>query len=298
MRILAASALLALAGTVDAGPRVSPAYSVATDTTNSAGRRSQSALYSNEGSLGGVGGVSTAASPVAVAKHGFQGQAYEVTALQIAASPTTLNETATRQLGGSQLLDDLSVLAVPAASISWSILSGPISGISSGGLATAGVVAQDTAATVQGAFEGRTGVLGLTVLDTIADNFGSYAGDGLSDAWQVQFFGQNNPNAAPGLDPDGDGHTNDFEFTAGLVPTSIASRFIVSQAAVVGQPLQRQIQFAPTFADRTYKVESSSDLASWPVTVSGPSPGTGAPITVLDTGAGTRRFYRVVITKP
>ena len=46
------------------------------------------------------------------------------------------------------------------------------------------------------------------MLDTIADNFGTYAGDGLGDDWQVQYFGLSNPNAAPLLDPDFDGHNN------------------------------------------------------------------------------------------
>ena len=89
--------------------------------------------------------------------------------------------------------------------------SGPITGISASGLATAGVVYQDTPATAQGVYAGNTGTLGLTVLDALPDNYGSYAGDGLDDAWQNQYFGLNNPNAAPGHVSDGSGLTNLFK---------------------------------------------------------------------------------------
>ena len=68
---------------------------------------------------------------------------------------------------------------------------------------------------------------------------GSYAADGVGDDWQFQYFGLNNPNAAPLLDPDGDGQNNLFEFTAGLVPTNPLSRFLVSIAPVPGQPTHR-----------------------------------------------------------
>jgi hypothetical protein len=44
--------------------------------------------------------------------------------------------------------------------------------------------------------------------------------------WQLQYFGStNNPAAAPGADPDGDGQDNMAEFVAGTVPTNSASSF-------------------------------------------------------------------------
>jgi len=55
------------------------------------------------------------------------------------------------------------------------------------------------------------------VFDTIPDNFRSYAGDGLLDGWQVQYFGQNNPKAGPSVDATGTGQTNLFKCVAGLV---------------------------------------------------------------------------------
>lgn len=220
MKTLLLITLSSLAAAVlHAGPRSSASYAVGTDSVDAAGRRTASAAYSNDGSLGGITGVSTVASPAETAKHGYIAQLYEVAALQITASPTTINESGTRQLAGSQLLDDLTTLAVPAGSIAWSIVSGPLSSINSNGLATAATVYQDTAATAQGIYAGNSGILGLTVLDTIPDNFGTYAGDGLGDGWQEQYFGLNNPDAGPLLDPDFDGVLNLMEFATALNPT-------------------------------------------------------------------------------
>ena len=69
-------------------------------------------------------------------------------------------------------------------------------------------------ATASASLSGVTGSLDLTVINLLADNFGSYAGDGIDDDWQVSFFGLDNPNAAPNVDFDGDEQDNLFEFLA------------------------------------------------------------------------------------
>lgn len=201
-----------------AGPRTSGSYSMTTESTDSGGKRATSATYTNDGSLGGIAGVSTVVAPAETVKAGFVGQLYEVTALQLAATPTTVNEIATRQLSGAQLLDDFTTNAVPAASITWSIVSGPLTSISTGGIVTAGTVYQDTAASAQGVYAGNTGTLSLSVIDSIKDNFTSYASDGIGDDWQVQYFGINSANAAPTLDLDQDGLNNFAEFALNLNP--------------------------------------------------------------------------------
>jgi len=146
-----------------------------------------------------------------------------------------------------------------------------------------------------------TGTLGLTVLDTIPDNFGSYAADGLGDDWQVQYFGQNNPLAAPLLDPDGDGQNNRFEFTAGLIPTNPLSRFLLSIAPVPGQPGQKHVIFEPIVAGRSYVVKTSLDLssASWTALVGGSVSDNGSQRIVTDTSASeVMKLYKVEIVKP
>lgn len=289
-----------LAAAAHAGPRSSANYSITTDTTDSGGARATSAAYTNDASAGNVSGLSTVASPSETAKSGYIGQLYEITALQLNAAPLTINESGALQLGAWQALDDTTFLSVTATSLSWAVNSGPITGISTSGLASAGTVAQDSAAQVQGSFAGLTGTLNLTVLDTIKDNFGTYASDGIDDAWQTLYFGANNPNAAPGIISDGSGLTNLFKYTAGLIPNNAASTFLLNNAAVTGQPGQRDIVLSPTYSDRSYTIQYSMDLSpgSWQ-TLSGPFAGNGGTTTVTDTNAsGGRKFYRVSISKP
>lgn len=285
-----------------AGPRTSTNYSVVTDTADAGGRRSTSASYSNDGSAGGIAGLSTVAAPAETARQGYIGQLYEVTALQLAATPATVSEGGNRQLSAVQLLDDATTIHVPATSIAWSVQSGPLTGINASGLATAGNVYQNTAATAQGSFGGNTSTLGLTVIDTIPDNFGSYAADGLGDDWQVQFFGQNNPNAGPALDPDLDGHNNMFEFTAGIVPTDALSVFTWRIEPVPAQPLQKRVIFSPVVAGRTYTVMTSPTLgtgASWGNLVGGTVGDNGNERTITDLNATeNKKFYKVEIVKP
>ena len=88
------------------------------------------------------------------------------------------------------------------------MMSGPLSGVNASGLVTATNVYQDTPATVSGSSGGYNTTLGLLVLNTGIDDFALYAADGINDAWQVQYFGENNANAFPGIDADGDGQTN------------------------------------------------------------------------------------------
>jgi hypothetical protein len=285
-----------------AGPRASTNYNVPTDTTDAGGKRTTSAAYTHDGSVGGITGISTVASPAQTAKAGYLGQLSEVTALQLAATPTTVNETATCQISAAELLDDLTTNAVPAASIAWSVASGPLTGINSTGLATAATVYQNTAATAQGSYAGTTGTLGLTVLDSIKDNFAGYASDGVGDDWQVQYFGAPpNANAGPLLDPDGDRQNNLFEYTAGLNPNSDASRFTLRLATVPDQPGQKKVIFDPLVAGRSYTVLTSPNLTngSWIPLAGSTSSDNGSQRTITDTSAlEDRKFYTVEIVKP
>jgi len=299
---LLAATLFAASATLHAGSRTSSSYNVATDITDAGGKRATSASYTNDGSLGGLAGISTVAAPAETAKAGYIAQLYETTGLALTAAAPTVNETATDQLAAWLSLDDATFLTAPATSVTWSVQSGPLTSISANGLATAGIVYQNTAATAQGVHLGFTATLGLTVLNTLPDNFGSYAGDGLGDDWQVQHFGLNNANAAPALDPDGDGQTNAFEFTAGLVPTNSSSRFTLSIQSVPGQPLQKRLVFSPRLSDRLYTVTAKSSLTAGSYTpLSNPSAPSdnGQERTITDLNAsGLAKFYRVEIAKP
>lgn len=63
------------------------------------------------------------------------------------------------------------------------------------------------------------------------DAFAILPTDSIDDAWQIQFFGAgflSNPLAAPDVDADGDGATNQEEFHRGTDPTDPLSGFIAS----------------------------------------------------------------------
>ncbi|MDH4454053.1 MAG: hypothetical protein QE570_12835 [Verrucomicrobiota bacterium] len=211
--------LLVTGSGVHAATRSSASYSTTTETLDIAGGHSTSASYSSDGSAGVIAGVSNVAAPVVVARNGYIGQLYEIATLQITATPLTVNEGGTRQLGAVPVLDDATTFVVPATGIAWSLQSGPVSGINASGLATAATVYENTTATAQGEFEGKRGTLVLTIVNVGMDDFGSYAGDGLPDGWQVQHFGLSGPSSGPTLDPDFDGLQNRLEYSLNLNPS-------------------------------------------------------------------------------
>ena len=125
-------------------------------------------------------------------------------------------------------------------------------------------------------------------------------------AWQQENFDSlelNEPAVSgPTADPDGDGHTNQFEFTAGLSPVSAESRFTQSLQSVPGQATWKRIQIAPRFANRSYTVQSSPTLgaeADWQALTDFTTSDNGDIRTITDRAAtGDTRFYRIGITFP
>ena len=271
-----------------------------TDSIDSAGRTGGSIGYANDGSVGAITGISTVASPAESAKSGYVAQLAEPIGLQLAAPLTTVNESSSIQLSGSVLLDDQSTYDLPATFITWGILSGPLS-IDANGRALAGTVYQSTAATVLGSYATFTATLNLTVLNVNTDDYGTYAGDGIDDAWQVRYFGlPPNANAGPNVDFDRTGQTNLFKYIAGLDPLDNTSIFTLTIASVPGQPGQRNLIFTPIVIGRTYTVKFSPDLNVPWVTLTGTTQSdTGARRIVTDLGATQdQKFYHVEITKP
>jgi len=291
--------ILALTTAASAQTRSSAHYSIAADTVNSAGTTATSAHFTASGHAGTVAATTTSAGEVS--KSGFLGQIYDVTGLTLTAAQNSVAENGTRQLNPMLTLDDATLIAVPPALGTWSVLDGPVD-ITTGGLASGETIAAADTALVRVAYLGFTADLNLSVLNVNTDDFGNYAADGLADDWQVQYFGENSPQAAPGLDPDGDGFSNLFEFTAGLAPLDPQSRFVQAMQNVPGQPAQMQIQISPRLAGRTYTVESSLSLgmsATWVPLTNFTTSDVGNVRTITDLNAtGAAKFYRVRITVP
>jgi hypothetical protein len=154
------AAILAAAG----GPRTSTNYSIAADALDAGGLPSSSTSYNQVGSAGNIAGISQNGSPSEIAKHGYIGQLYDFTALIVSAATTNVVSGSNLQLTATAQLDDSTTLVLPGTQVVWSVANGPIAGINSNGLATAGVVSQNTAATVRGDSLGQFGTLQLLVL--------------------------------------------------------------------------------------------------------------------------------------
>lgn len=124
--------------------------------------------------------------------------------------------------------------------------------------------------------------------------FDPQTGDGIDDAWQVQYFGIGSASAAPTADPDGDAQNNLFEYLAGTNPTSAASAFTLSIAS-------RTVSFAPVVAGRTYSVEFATNLTTrvFSTLTGGTIVDSGSTRAVTDNSAtNAARYYRVRIAVP
>ena len=300
-RALATWLAVAFCGASEAQTHSSADYTVSAEAFDGGGSRVQSASYRVDTSVSAIGGLSSA--PFETVKHGYVGQLYDLTALAVSGPPTdALSERATRQLQAVAIADDLTALApLNPSTVTWSVLSGPIASVTIGGLATAGTVYQNSAAVLRGSALGLSGDWSVTVLNVTADDYQTYANDGIDDAWQVTHFGEENPLAAPGVDADGDGQNNLFEYTAGLVPTDPNSIFRLRIERVAGQPAQRALIFSPRFNDRTYTPQFVGSLApgQWQPLTGTTQADNGTERTITDpNGTGASKFYRIQITKP
>ena len=264
-------------------------------TFDAGGKRTTSANYTLDGSVGGMGGISVA--PGDTARHGYIGQLSEVVSVSVTSTPNTVNEGATGQLSGTATLDDTTVTMLTGSDIAWGFVTYPFQSIDSNGVLTAVAnVYASPVGTVNGLYLGATGSASVQVL-------GPYANAGIADSWLVQYFGMPpNPNAAPTADVDGTGQNNLFKYVAGLDPTNPASIFALKIASVTGQPNQKNLIFSPIAGGRTYTVQFSTNLISTVFTnligFSGPQTNVNE-VTVTDLNATTpSKFYRIDINLP
>jgi hypothetical protein len=128
------------------------------------------------------------------------------------------------------------------------------------------------------------------------NNPGDLNGDGLPDAWQLQYFSSiNDPQAAPGTDPDGDGFSNLQEYEAGTSPVNSADYLKLDSVDVT--PGNINIYFTAV-AGKTYSVLWTTDLNSgtWNKLADVAAQSTTGPISVTDSvsTSNAQRFYRLV----
>lgn len=288
-----ASALLALFAALVPATAATPAL---IHSAVVAGGRQTVASIVVDSAIGGIGG--SASVGTFLARHGVAWQLTDLQGVTVSAASTTVSEGTTSQLAATATFTDSTVLPLAAASVTWSVSSGALASVSAAGLATAATVYQDTNGVARADYLGQFGTLILSVLNVNTDDFSTYAGDTIDDAWQVTHFGLASANAAATADPDGDGQNNLLEYLAGTTPTSGASLFNVTIANTGAS--QRSVTFSPLAAGRSYTVEYRTNLFTGGFApAAGGMSGGGASQTFTDASAtNSARYYRVRISLP
>lgn len=223
-------------------------------------------------------------------RGGYAGQLLDVTSIAIdsPSPPPTLDERATWQLGATAFHDDASRTALTADQVGWSVQSGPLAGIDSGGLVTAASVYRTALAVARASYEGVSATGEITVVNTGVDDFAPYAADGFEDSWQVRYFGEAGTFGGAASNPDSDGLDNLQEFAFGTDPTLASGdsvRWSGTTLQATGLPVPYASKgpggftFRAVFSRRRdfaafglrYIVEFSGDLATWRASTATPS---------------------------
>ena len=158
--------------------------------------------------------------------------------------------------------------------------------------------------------EGSRGVHNAPYADgvlkaSIADLTGDSNMDGLSDSWQVQYFGSASaPNASPNATPAGDGIPNWLKYGLGLNPTiaglTVPDGVVWANAGSIGGGTNSihiytaaEIAF-DTEVGKNYQIQSISTLGGGWQNLGAPLPGTGQAISyVTPTRSNAQQYYRV-----
>ena len=167
----------------------------------------------------------------------------------------------------------------PAGSVTWSVQSGPLTGISASGLATAAAVYQDTAAVARGTYQTFTATLNLTVLNTLPDNFRPTPATASPTTGRCSISASTIPTPARCSILTATARTTSSNTTPASFPPIRLSLFSMSIADVAGGG--HAITFSPRLAGCTYTLLGSSDLSLWaPVAGTITDAGTVAPFSI------------------
>lgn len=285
-----------LSASLQAGVSNSVSYRIPAQTVEAGGGRSASQHYSQDGNFGSVGGVSAQVSPAgSVVKHGYVAQLHDVLALTITSATGEIMESSSGHLRAWWQMDDGSFISLMPDAVTWAVLTGPVSAVDAAGQFTSETLFADASASIYARLSDLEGTLHFTVKNVNSDDFGSYAGDGLPDDWQVLYFGLENASGGPEADGDGDGYLNGWEYLAGTAPNDPQSYFKLK--------LVRPDRETPALLEwssltgRFYEVQASGTLQtdSWETVAT--LPGTGTTIQWADPrpSIGKPGFYRVQV---
>ena len=290
--------LFLAAGIGHAQGRSSASFALVAEATGQAGGSVSGSGLVADCVLGGEG-ARLAGGSGTVSKTGFAGQLYDPVLLIISAFPAVFGELSSFQLQAAVVMDDETLLAADPLGVAWSVLEGPVSGITATGEVTLGSVYTTAPALIEGNSLGVSGQLPFNVLNTHPDNYKEYGGDGLDDDWQVANFGEPpNADAGPGQNPDGDPQDNEFEFLAGFDPNDPADFF---SFRILGTSASTAVfQLNKVIPGRTYLLRKGTALDAFPTIAASRNPLAGeADYLIEDTAfSGPASFYQIEIARP
>jgi len=285
-----------------------------TASLDAGGKRVTSSRYTIDGSVGSLGGISTATAPSVMVRDGYAGQLYELQSIIISASLTNVIETGTSQLTVIGVLNDGTFLSISPTNAIWSVVSGPLISITANGKAISTNVYQNTAATVSAAYQGVSATLTFTVSPfsilslSKADGFAVYF-PALTNQTYNLFYASNLTSGKWSQVPSqislrGGGGLK------GLLDASplVAQRFYRVASGVSNLRITSGARFSgwsvsyASSSNCLYSLYYSTNLAFgvWtPVSSQTNIPGSGGVDSLMDTDTGSpQRFYRIGVVVP
>lgn len=214
----------------------------------------QTARYTLDDAVGGWSHLAEADAGTWI-KPDFCGSLVDPVGLEVVSPAPSLGEGQALQLASVLRCDDDSRLG-NGFTTHWQVVTGPLLG-SGDGWVTGQPVYRDSNAIAQASSAGLSAQTTLLIRNTHLDNYGLYAGDLVDDAWQVQYFGLDNPLALAGADPDQDGADNLYEFTTDTNPGLDTDTFAL---AIQRQTNLVQVGLGPLATGRTYRVQRATNL--------------------------------------
>jgi len=326
--LLALMFILLTASLAQASSRSSANYSIVADSADAGGIQVTAANYANSGSVGGVTGLATVASPSETVKSGYIGQLYQVTGLSLAS--TFVADGVTQQLAATQTLDDGTTIVLLGGTQTWTVTSGQL---------PAGLTLDPSTGVISGTTTG-SGTFSFTigVTDGLGDSaHQTFTGTVLSkvtfSAWEGQegFFTptqQNDPSVSgPAIVYEKDGVPNLLKYVYNINPAQPMTDADRVALPVFDIPTSGASSGDLTLTFREYAlltgvnlvVQSSPDLKTWsPVTAATNQnqpptagtytiqqtdidPNTGDPYKTIDfkpSGTPSKLFIRLNVTLP